>query len=437
MFLLNLLSFISVSTAITCNVITDCGAIADNYTLADVAISSCAQRCSTLIFPAFSTFAIASIDLSNTSGLTVIFNEGSTLSATTNKSAYPIAPFFPPMGKTMCYRSPIFGRNVSNLMLIGPTSAVIDGQGASWQPGRPSDPMQAPKLLEFVDVANVTIVGMTFLNSANWHIHFLWCRNVSFINNTVLGSRVWGGTDGIDPSSCSDVLIDNAYIDVGDDAIAVTAGGYHDATGLPVPTHNIIVNNSYLRSRNFAIGSATYSNVTNVTVMNTRIGDDEGSAAWGIKIKQHYPNGGIVSNCLFRNLTFGKIANNSYQQPGGGYALAIYSNYGESDEEDNYKSGITTFENKNNYGDDSPPLPFSLSHIGNITFEDIQGLSARWAAQPLTGVPNGSSLGPIHFKRVSFGHVTEEKPWVCSNDIVGTTIEGGLEPPIPRGQCGT
>jgi polygalacturonase len=411
----------STSSSSTCDLIRDCGAIADNQTLADDAITSCAKRCSTLIFPPFSTFAIASIDISNTSGLSMIFNEGSILSATTNKSAYPITPFYPPMGKTLCYRSPIFGRNVTNFFMTGPTSAIIDGQGATWQPDRPTDPMQAPKLFELVDVENATIVGMTFLNSANWHVHFLWCKNVTFLKNTVLGSRAYGGTDGIDPSSCSDVLIDNAYIDVGDDAIAVTAGGYHDVTGLPMPTNNVHVQNSYLRSRNFAIGSATYSNVSNIVVENTRIGDDDGSAAWGIKIKQHYPNGGIVSDCLFRNLTFGKILNNSYQQPGGGYALAIYSNYG-------VEEGGNLFQS-------SPP--FSLSHIGNITFQDIKGLSARWAAQPLTGVPNGSSLGPLHFINVSFGHVTEPKPWVCTDDVVGTTVKGRLEPPIPKGECGT
>jgi polygalacturonase len=415
-----------VSSNIICNVILNCGAIADNVTLADEAITSCVKRCNTIIFPSNTTFSIASIDISNTNGLSLLFHEGSSLIATTNKSAYPLTPFYPPMGKTMCYRAPLFGRNVSNFLISGPTSAIIDGQGAFWQPDRPTDPNQAPKLFELVDVINATVIGMTFLNSANWHVHFLWCNNVSFINNTVLGSRVFGGTDGIDPSSCSNVLIENAYIDVGDDAIAVTAGGLHDITNLPMPTTNVLVRNSYLRSRNFAIGSATYSNVTNVIVENTRIGDEFGSASWAIKIKQHYPNGGIVSDCLFRNLTFGKITNNTYQQPNGGYALAIYSNYGILD-----KSYIKEEE------DSSSPSPFSLSHIGNITFQDIKGLSTRWAANPLTGVPNGSALGPIHFINVDFGTVSETIPWVCTDDIIGTTIKEGLSPPIPKGKCGT
>lgn len=214
----------------SCDVVRDCGAVPDGETLNDVALSLCAASCSRLIFPANAAFLVASVDISNTTGLSIIFNEGSRIVATTNSSLYPIAPFYPPMGKTTCYRAVIFGRNVSNLLISGPTSAVIDGQGAVWQPGRPSDPVQAPKLVELVDAFNVTVVGMTFLNSANWHIHLVFANHVNMINNTVLGNRSWGGTDGIDPHACSDVLVDGAHIDVGDDAMAVTSGA-HDVTG--------------------------------------------------------------------------------------------------------------------------------------------------------------------------------------------------------------
>ena len=69
--------------------------------------------------------------------------------------------------------------------------------------------------------------------------------------------------------------------------------------------------NSYLVSRNFAIGSATYSNVSEVLVEDCRIGDDFGSAAWGVKIKNHHPAGGVVSNITFQRLRFGAIKNNS------------------------------------------------------------------------------------------------------------------------------
>jgi len=50
--------------------------------------------------------------------------------------------------------------------------------------------------------------------------------NITATNITALGSV--GNTDGFDPESCSDVLVKNATIQVGDDAIAIKAGRDRD-----------------------------------------------------------------------------------------------------------------------------------------------------------------------------------------------------------------
>ena len=404
------------ATARVCNAVIDCGAIADNTTLASEALSACALTCGTIVFPAKSSFLISSIDISNTRNLTLLFEDGAGLYATTNKSAFPIAPFFPPMGKTTCYRANIFGRNVSGLRIEGPTSATIDGNGWTWQPERPTLEHQAPKLLELVDATDVTVQGMSLINSANWHVHVVFCTRVEFLNVTVLGAREFGGTDGIDPHGCSDVLIDGAYIDVGDDAIAVTSGA-HDITNALYPSSRVRVVNSYLRARNFAIGSGTYANVSDVIVEDTRIGDDEGSAPWAIKIKSHCPFGGVVSNIIFRRLILGAIKPNSYQQPHGGYAISIYENYGGG------------------CANDETLSPFSPTDIRNITFKDIKVTSAVWAGNPIEGVlvKGGANVSELHFDNVSFGIVTSTTPWLCDGVVNTTAIN--VIPPIPE-SCG-
>ena len=88
-----------------CDVVTDCDAVPDNQTLATDAINTCIRTCCsspycTIRFPPSSAFLITSLDISNTTGLTIQFGENSTLSASTNASLYPIAPFYPRMGKT-------------------------------------------------------------------------------------------------------------------------------------------------------------------------------------------------------------------------------------------------------------------------------------------------------------------------------------------------
>ena len=407
------------AAARVCDAVLDCGAVADNKTLSSDALSACAQTCGTIVFPVNSSFLISSIDISNTRNLTLLFEDGAGLYATTNKSAFPIAPFFPPMGNTTCYRANIFGRNISGFRLEGPTTATVDGNGWTWQPDRPTSKIQAPKLLELVDATDVTIQGMSLINSANWHVHVVFCARVLFLNVTVLGAREFGGTDGFDAHSCTDVLVDRALIDVGDDAIAITSGA-HDITGALYPTSRVRVVNSYLRARNFAIGSGTYANVTEVVVEDTRIGDDEGSAPWAIKIKSHCPFGGVVSNITFQRLTFGAIKPNSYQQPDGGYAISIYENYGGG-------CGKSS--------DGETPSPYAPTDIRNITFKDIVGKSAVWAGNPIQGVlvPGGANVTGLHFENVSFGNVSSRTPWLCDGVVETTAID--VTPPVPS-SCG-
>jgi hypothetical protein len=187
-------------------------------------------------------------------------------------------------------------------------------------------------------------------------------------------------------------------------------------------SREILVRNSYLVSRNFAIGSGTYGNVTNVTVEDTRIGDAFGSAPWAIKIKSHCPSGGVVSNITFRRLNIGRIAPNSYQQPHGGMVISMYEDYGGG-------CGKTLGAN----GAGPTPAP---TQIENITFQDISAIGAVWASNPIEGVEatGGAPIRGLRFDNVSFGNVSAAQPWLCSN-VVGTIVAGRVEPPLPA-ECG-
>ena len=408
--LLLLLLQASPTLSLYCNVVQDCGAPADNSTLATPALQACLRRCCpgggpcTLFFPPNASFLISSLDVSNTTGAQLLFGASAGLYATTNRSLYPIAPFFPPMGRTTCYQAVLFGRNVTDFVLSGPRSAVIDGNGWPWQPLRPTLPHQAPKLLEIVDGRNLTIQGMTLSNSANWHVHVVFSSHVRFHNLSVLGAREYGGTDGIDPHASTDVEIAHCTIDVGDDGIAITSGA-HDLTGQLLPSARTLVRDSNIISRNVAIGSSVIGNVSDVTVQDCTIGDDYGSSPWAIKIKTHEPHGGVVRNITFQRLRLGLIAPNAYQQPNGGMALSIYENYG------------------------SPTTGGARTDIKDVYFVNITALGARWAANPLAGAASGGLRG-LHFENVNFGRVTEAQPWLCMN-VSGTVAQGEVQPPLP------
>ena len=64
-----------------------------------------------------------------------------------------------------------------------------------------------------------------------------------------------GGVSGIHPDSSRNVLIEDCFVDVGDDGIVVAS--YRDFYGIPKPAANITVRRCTVLSRNIAIGAGT------------------------------------------------------------------------------------------------------------------------------------------------------------------------------------
>jgi polygalacturonase len=62
-------------------------------------------------------------------------------------------------------------------------------------------------------------------------------------------------TDGIDPDSSKNVLIENCVIEVGDDAIAIKSGMDYAGRLFNRSSENIWIRNSWFKSRHVSIGS--------------------------------------------------------------------------------------------------------------------------------------------------------------------------------------
>ena len=78
-----------------------------------------------------------------------------------------------------------------------------------------------PKLIEFYNSTNIVLDRFTARNSPVWFIHPFLSKNIAMTNLTVLAPRAVGNTDGLDPDSCENVLMDSCYIDVGDDGVSI------------------------------------------------------------------------------------------------------------------------------------------------------------------------------------------------------------------------
>lgn len=420
-----------------CDVVQDCGALADNKTDAAPAISACARRCSTLTFPPGAVFNAGSLDFSNTTGLTVSFSDGTQIWGSTDPAAYPLQLALPPQGNATQWRALVYARNVTNLTLQGPSSAIIDGNGWPWWANFSAGTLshQRPKLIEIVDAVGVTIRGLTLRNSPFWTQHVIYASHVVFDGLTVLADRSVGNTDGIDPNSATDVLINNCHVDVGDDAISLKSGP-HDVTGELLPTARVLVRNTTILSRNIAIGSACFGGIYDVLFDNVRVGDNNGSSPWAIKFKSHTPNGGVTARVAFHNMQLGVISPNSYQQPHGGSALIAGETYGagatDADDDDSVDAAVAAHVARSIAAGGPVPAPTLLT---NISFVNITVTAAVNAGQ-LSGT-NTSNITGMLFSNVVFHAVNDSAhPWLCGDVSPGSTsVLDPVTPPLPA-DCG-
>lgn len=133
----------------------------------------------------------------------------------------------------------IGGVGIANSSIRG--AGTIDGQGSGWweteglQYGR-------PRLIEPMYCSNFSMVGVTVLNPPFWAMHPYACDNLLFEDITYSAPLNSPNTDGIDPDSCSNVVIRNFTTTAcGDDAIAIKSGKDAAGRAFAMPSYNILI----------------------------------------------------------------------------------------------------------------------------------------------------------------------------------------------------
>lgn len=246
-----------------------------------------------------------------------------------------------------CYNySPlIYAINQTNIAITG--NGIFDGQADStnwwkwngnkrygWKPGMPSqrDSSSRPKLMkmnndgvpvekrifgkgyylrpnfvQFINCKNILLENITITNSPMWIIHPVLCENVTIRNVKTISDGP--NTDGCDPESCKNVLIDGCYFDNGDDCIAIKSGRNLDGRRINIPSENIIVRNSIMRDGHggVSIGSEISGGCRNVFIENCKM--DSPNLDRALRIKSNSYRGGIVENIYMRNVEVGEVSN--------------------------------------------------------------------------------------------------------------------------------
>jgi polygalacturonase len=204
----------------------------------------------------------------------------------------------------------ISARNAPHSGVMG--QGAIDGQGGehllhqskSWwdlaHQAKLEDARQnCPRLLAIDSSNDFTLYGIVLRNSPNFHV---------MVSKTD-GFTAWGvridapanarNTDGIDPSSSTNVSIVHSYIRAGDDNVAIKAGSTGPAT------HITIAHNHFYSGHGMSIGSETNGGVSSVLVSDLTIDGADN----GIRIKSDLSRGGLVHDIAYKDVCMRDVKN--------------------------------------------------------------------------------------------------------------------------------
>jgi len=168
---------------------------------------------------------------------------------------------------------------------------------------KPEDGMR-PQLINLYSCSRILIENVSLCNSPFWIIHPLFCESM-IVRGVNIASH-GPNTDGCDPESSKNVLIENCFFDTGDDCIAIKSGRNADGRKWNVPSENIIVRGCKMKNGHggVVIGSEISGGYKNLFVENCEMDSPELERV--IRIKTSTCRGGIIENVFVRNITVGQ-----------------------------------------------------------------------------------------------------------------------------------
>lgn len=365
-------------------------------------------------------FAFQAVDTGIIGGGT-INGQGNVPSSTTNRPAGT--------GLSGFAAGPITGSNPSYVNTVEPSST----QNCWWNPGAPhactpfpspangatvngttwyaapqadiptSNGPARPWLVEFYQCSNVTINGITLVDSPMWNLVLRNDTNVTISNYhvmnysdpaaTIPAPSIGTNTDGMDPVGTSFLTVTNVNESVGDDDVAIKSGLPTDVVagvqgapgsdpneaGIPkMPSHDITISNSTITGgHGVSIGSEASNGVYNVNIQN--ISASGSGLSEVLRIKTGRTRGNYATG--IHDITVKNVVATGASQP-----ILVYDYYPASTPPTETATPSTW----------DPPQAIQqfTPNVYNLT---ISGLTATGATSPaiISGVPESCILNVV------------------------------------------
>jgi polygalacturonase len=248
-------------------------------------------------------------------GVTLVVGERTALFASRDPRDYDVEPGSCGVLRPVDKRGPgcrplLLAEDAPGAAVMGP--GAIDGRGGAkmagddrswWQiasQAKVFDLQQScPRLLVVRRSNGFVLYRITLRNSPNFHV----------VAEQTDGFTAWGvrirtpktarNTDGIDPSSSTNVTIAHSFIDTGDDDVAIKSGPAGKAAQIT------IAHNHFYSGHGMSIGSGTSGGVSAVRVSDLTIDGADN----GLRIKSDRSRGGLVEDVSYEDVCLRDVAN--------------------------------------------------------------------------------------------------------------------------------
>jgi len=301
---------------------------------------------------------------------------------------------------------------VDNVTITTNSSGVIDGSGLEWWAAKDAGTLRntPPHLFECAWSSRVSIGApagaplnaLTLESSPFWNLHLYDSDDLHVHDVSIFADIGVGNTDGVDPDSSRNTLIERVVYEGGDDGVAIKSGWDDAGIRYGKPVVNVTVRDSTFTTRSACVcvgsemsGGAENISVTNVTCVNT---------GWAFLTKSSPGRGGYVRNFSF---TDSRIV-------GADVGFMVMMTYGDNPQ---------------------PPLTTNLSALPDLDgflFARVRGSGVQ-AAASISGAPGHGAPGVmVRNVRVEDVDVGPTRGWACVN-VTGSA--SGVVPPIGAATC--
>ena len=365
--------------------------------------------------PSSRVYLIRPINL--TSCMELFISANATVLGVANHTRWPLIAPAPSYGQGRDHKGPrytslLHGEGLAHITIRGEgVSSVLDGNGAYWWKRHQArtEMFTRGHLLELMYSTDIVIANLTMRDSPFWFTHIFDCDGVHVHGVHIVAPtqpHVAPNTDGWDPDSSRNVLIEHSTYRGGDDCVAIKSGWDCFGVAYARPSVNITIRNVTCDGdvAGVAVGSEVSGGVHDVLVERVHFIRANGPA----HIKTGSTRGGSVTNVRFVNLT---VADGAWLTEG----VLVDATYGAI--------------NPSCPAGWRPPAP---TRMANFSFEHIYAHSARVINSPFHFWANVAAGIRIEDVQVHDVHLPNAQGhhhnWTCTAGVSGQVVNGTAEP---------